>query len=193
MTDRTSSSQRTFLQGTAAAVAVAAVPGAAQATDHWDTVETPTENTIHDVAYTSDGAFAVAGGGIVLERTDNGWETVIDGGPTGNGNDLYGAGVTGAGGSLWFVGASGAIGEFDFRDRVVEDYSAPNDVTNNFNDVAVVGPAGDASVYVAGDSGKIYYSFDDGDTFDEVTPGSGSAVHAVDFHDSRSGHAVDGN
>lgn len=62
-----------------------------------------------------------------------------------------------------------------------------------FNDVAVTGEAGAANVYVAGDSGKLYSSFDSGETFGAVTPGSGSAINAVDFHGPRSGHAVDGN
>lgn len=50
-------------------------------------------------------------------------------------------------------------------------------------------------MYVAGDSGKIYYSFENGETgtWDSVTPGSGSNVNAIDFFDDRSGYAVDGN
>jgi hypothetical protein len=161
----------------------------------WTTAETPTGNTLYDVTYTSAGAYAVGGGGVVLERTDDGWRKLLDGGPTGNGNDLYGAGVTADGERLWFVGASGAIGEYDLAAGTLSDHSAPNDVTNNFNDVAVTGEAGEADVYVAGDSGKIYFSFDNGETgtWNEVTPGSGSAVHALDFYEPRKGHAVDGN
>lgn len=138
-------------------------------------METPTGNTLIDVAYTADGAFAVGAGGIVLKRTDNGWTKTVDGGPTGNDNDLYGAAVTGAGQRLWFVGASGAILEFDIGSGVLYEHSAPNDVTNNSKEVAVTGVAEEANVYVAGDSGKIYYSFDNGDTgtWNEVTPGSG--------------------
>jgi hypothetical protein len=69
------------------------------------------------------------------------------------------------------------------------------DVTNNFNDVSVTGRAGEASVYVAGDSGKMYFSFENGatETWDYVTPASGSNVNAVDFYDDREGHIVDGN
>ena len=64
-----------------------------------------------------------------------------------------------------------------------------------FNDVSVTGEAGDANVCVAGDSGKIYYSFEDGETgtWNAVTPGSGANVNAIDFHGPRSGHSVDGN
>jgi len=194
MTDH---SRRTFLRGAgAAAVALAGVPlTASAADDDWTVAESPTSSTLYDVAYATGGAYAVGAGGVVLERTDRGWRKLLDGGPTGNGNSLYGLGVTDNGDRLWFVGSSGAIGEYDIPARTLYSHSAPMDVTNNFNGVAVRGEAGSANVYVAGDSGKIYYSFDNGatSTWDYVTPGSGSAVNAIDFHGPRSGHAVDGN
>ncbi len=186
--------RRRFVQLAGAAVAAGFGAPTATAATGWRVAETPTAKTLYDVAYAGD-AYAVGGGGVVLRRTDGGWVKALDGGPTGNGNDLRGADTTDGGERLWFVGASGAIGEYDVTTGDLNDRSAPNDVTNNFNDVAVTGPVGDASVYVAGDSGKIHYSFENGEsgTWDSVTPGSGSAVHAVDFHDDRRGHAVDGN
>lgn len=198
MSDRTAT-RRGVLKGIGSTVAVTAGAtigtGSVAAESHWATVESPTENTLHDVEYTNAGAYAVAGGGIVIERTCDGWRKRIDGGPTGNGNSLYGADVTDDGKRLWFVGASGAIGEYDVESGVLDDHSAPMDVTNNFNDVSVTGQAGEANVYVAGDSGKMYYSFENGETgsWDDVTPGSGSNINAVDFFDDRKGHIVDGN
>jgi hypothetical protein len=158
-------------------------------------VESPTANTLYDVEHTVAGAYAVGNSGVVIERTANGWQKVVDGGPTGNGNNLYGADVTDDGKRLWFVGASGAIGEYDVETGDLTDHSAPMDVTNNFNDVSVTGNAGEANVYVAGDSGKMYYSFENGatQTWDYTTPGSGSAINAVDFFGPRAGHIVDGN
>lgn len=187
--------RRTVLKslGSAAIAGLALTGTGTAASTDWTSVETPTDRDVNDVGYTTAGAFAVADSGIVLERTDTGWQKVIDGGPTGNGNSLNGASVTDDGGRLWFVGNSGAIGEYDVQTGSLNDYSAPNDVTNNFNSVAVTGSSGEANVYVAGDSGKIYYSFDNGETFDQVTPGSGAEINAIDFHDSRAGHAVDGN
>jgi len=169
--------------------------GSAAAADGWAAVETPTDRDLHAVEYTSNGAYAVGGGGDVLHRTAKGWTRVVDGGATGNGNPLYGAGVTDDGDRLWFVGGSGAIGEYDVTTGTLYDHSAPNDVTNNFNDVAVQGQAGSANVYIAGDSGKIYRSFENGETgtWSNTTPGSGSEINAIDFHGPRSGHAVDGN
>ena len=161
----------------------------------WTVAETPTENTLYDIVYTDAGAFAVGGGGLLLKRTPEGWQTVLDGGPTGDGNDLYGADVTDDGTRIWLVGASGAIGEYDVETGNLNDHSAPMDVTNNFNDVSATGEAREANVYVAGDSGKMYFSFENGGegTWEYVTPGSGSNVNAADFFGAREGHIVDGN
>jgi hypothetical protein len=188
--------RRKMLKAIGGTIAVAAVPASAQASDEgWTVVETPTASTLHSVNATATVHHAVGEGGIVLERGSEGWRKVLDGGPTGNGNDLYGSATTDDGKRLWFVGASGAIGEYDVQTGNLEDHSAPNDNTNNYNDVAAKGPAGDANVYVAGDSGKIHYSFENGGTgtWNYVTPGSGAAIQAIDFHDVRTGHAVDTN
>ena len=189
--------RRRFLKSSGAAVTALAVGTGAATADEggWTVAETTTGGTLYDVVRTANGIYAVGTGGVVLRRSEVGWTKLLDDGPTGNGNDLYGADVTDDGEALWFVGASGAIGEYDILSGVLDDHSAPMDVTNNFNDVSVRGAPGSANVYVAGDSGKIYSSFDDGatGTWDYTTPGSGAAVNAIDFHGPRSGHAVDGN
>jgi len=195
---RNQATRRTVLKGIGAAAVAATAPAVAAADDsdaEWEAVESPTGNALYDVKYTNAGAYAVGNSGLVLERTEVGWTKVLDGGPTGNGNDLYGADVTDDGKRLWFVGASGAIGEYDVESGVLVDRSAPMDVTNNFNDVAVTGRADEADVYVAGDSGSIYYSVENGETgsWDYVTPGSGSNINAIDFYGDGKGHAVDGN
>jgi len=197
MSERTST-RRNVLKAAGAALGAAAIPTAAAAStddSEWTAVASPTGGTLYDVEETSEGAYAVGDAGVVLERTSKGWQKILDGGPTGNGNNLYGADVTDDGKRLWFVGSSGAIGEYDVTTGNLVDHSAPMDVTNNFNDVSVTGEAGEANVYVAGDSGKMYYSFENGatQTWDYVTPGSGSAINAVDFYDDRKGHIVDGN
>ncbi|WP_097009796.1 hypothetical protein, partial [Natronoarchaeum philippinense] len=194
MTEHTRRSVLKAVGASLAATTVAVGSGAATA-EEWTVAETPVDGTLHDVQYTARGAHAVGGGGVVLRRIDEGWRKLLDGGPTGNGNNLYGAAATDDGRRLWFVGASGAIGEYDVETGSLEDRSAPMDVTNNFNDVAVVGDAGDAEVYVAGDSGKIYYSFANGEegTWDYVTPGSGSALPAIETFGPRSAHAIDTN
>jgi hypothetical protein len=176
-----------------ATATAASAPGSASS--GWITAEVSTESTLYDVVQTSEGAYAVGGGGVLLKRSAEGWIKVLDSGPTGNGSDLYGADVTDDGKRIWFVGASGVIGEYNVETGSLNDHSAPMDVTNNFNGVSVTGQAGDANVYIAGDSGKMYFSFENGaeGTWEYVTPGSGSNVNAVDFFGSRTGHIVDGN
>jgi len=188
--------RRSYLKRAGATVvAAAAVPGLAAAGDGFTSVETPTAEDLFDVEETADGVFAVGTGGVVVERTADGYRKALDGGPGGNGNSLYGADVTDDGERLWFVGSSGAVGEYDVATDTLYDRSNPLDSGNNFNDVAVTGEAGEADVYVAGDSGKVFYSFANGETqtWDYVTPGSGSGLSAIDFHDDRAGHVVDTN
>ncbi len=161
----------------------------------WQSVKSPVDVTLFDVAKTARNDFVVGGGGTVVERTARGWKTVVNDGPTSNGNGLYGADVTDDGQRLWFVGASGAIGEYDVKTGDLNDHSAPNDATSNFNDVAVTGPEGDANVYVAGGSGTVYYSFENGasGTWNSVQVGQGNAIEAIDFYEGRKGHLVNGN
>ncbi len=190
--------RRAFMRGIAGTAVATTVVGSAAAADsdaEWTVEETPTGSTIYDVEYTSNGAYAVGAGGVVLRRDEAGWTKVLDGGPTGNGNSLYGSDVSCHGSCLWFVGSSGAIGMFNVETGNLEDYSAPMDVTNNFNDVSTRPTSNGTNVYVAGDSGKVYFSFDGGKTgtWNYTTPGSGSAVNAIDFFGGRDGHAVDGN
>jgi hypothetical protein len=197
MTENSPTLTRRTVLKTAGAIAGASLfagTGAAQDAS-WESVTSPVDTTLWDVEKTARNNFAVGGGGVVVERSDAGWKKVVDGGPTGNGNDLYGADVTDDGKRLWFVGASGAIGEYDVETGNLNDYSAPNDVTNNFNDVSVTGNADEANVYVAGDSGQVYYSFENGatGTWNSVSVGQGAAIQAIDFHGVRAGHLVNGN
>jgi len=190
--------RRDVLKAAGATVLATTVPavGTGTADDtEWQSVATPVDAGLHDVRNTRTRPHAVGESGVVIERAAEGWETVLRGGPAGNGNDLYGAAVTDDGERLWTVGDSGAIGEYDVRTGELIDRSAPMDVTNQFNSVAVTGPPGEADVYVVDDSGLVYYSFENGEegTWDDITPGSGSGMPAVEFFDDRSGHAVDTN
>ncbi|AFO58457.1 MULTISPECIES: hypothetical protein [unclassified Natrinema] len=193
MTDFT---RRSALKVAGASLAAATIPVTVSAAESdWTVVETPVDTTLYDVSDTATNPHAVAGAGLVIERTANGWEVVVQGGPSGNGNDLYGTDTTDDGERLWIVGASGAVGEYDVTTGNLIDRSAPNDFTANFNDVSVTGPAGEADVYVADDSGAIHYSFDNGKegTWNYEVPGSGSGLKAIEFYDTRSGHVIDTN
>ena len=173
----------------------AAEPGGGETDDAWARVKSTVDNTIYDVAHTTAGAYAVAGGGILLKRQDTSWVKVLNDGPSSNGNDLYGLDVTADSTHLWLVGASGAIGEYDVTTSSLTDRSQPMDVSNNFRGVAVTGESGSARVTVVGASGKVYYSASNGEsgTWDDVTPGSGAGLRAVDFYAGTEGHLLDGN
>jgi hypothetical protein len=194
-------SRRSVLKGLGAGFgALAWMTGRSVAASTWVEGNTPTTRTLYDVTYALDGAYAVGGGGVLIEREAAAqWSTVFEDGPGGNGNDLYGAGVTDDGDRVWFVGASGAVGEYDVTSGLLVDHgatsdqSAPSDNTGNFRDVVATGRGGDANVYIADESGQIFYSFDNGDTWDSVTPGSGSTIPALDFYDDTDGHAADTN
>jgi len=89
MTDHT---RRSVLKIAGASLAAATVPAVAYADEEhdWTVAETPVDSTLHGVAHTATVPHAVGSGGLVIARTSAGWELVLDGGPTGNGNDLYG-------------------------------------------------------------------------------------------------------
>jgi len=183
------------LRGIGALGAAAAVPTAAAATGEWTVEETPTDGALYDVAYTSEGAYAVGQDGVVLERVSDGWRKVTDGGPSGDGRDLYGCDVTDDGDRLWFVGSSGAVGEYDVTTGNINDRGEPQDNTDNFLDVAVTGRAGEANVYVGDASGIVSYSFENGQSgkWDSVQVGQEYAPTGIDFHDARGGHVVNTN
>ena len=193
--------RRTAIKAVGTAFASATLAGRAAAEAEWRTEETPTDGTLYDVAYAggdaaNDGSvYAVGQEGVIIERTEEGWEKVLDGGATGDGRDLLSADVTDDGERLWFAGSSGAIGEYDVATGSVDDHGEPEDNTNNFIDLAVTGESGEANVYAADGSGGISYSFDNGQSgkWNSVGVGQGNGFPGIDFYDVRSGHVVNTN
>lgn len=189
----------------AGGIAVITGRGQAAVPTGWHMAETDTTQTLHDVQDTLTNPFAVGGNGRVLERTSDGlWTTKIEDGPSGNGNDLFAADATDDGRRLWFSGASGALGEYDVKTGTLidhdplggdgtDDNSGPNDQTGNFDGLAVTGNADEAHVYITDQSGHVLYSHDNGETWNDTTPGSGSTIPAIDFRDDRKGHLCDTN
>ncbi|TYP91977.1 Photosynthesis system II assembly factor YCF48 [Fodinibius salinus] len=171
------------------------VPPSEAQNGEWTLVTSSVDNTIHDVVITPEGAYAVAEGGILLERTQEEWIKVVDSGVSGNGNNLFGLAKTADENKLWMVGSSGAVGEYNISTGNLNDFSQPMDASNNFNDVAVTRKPDATNIYIAGDSGQMYYNFDDGKEgkWNSVTPGNGSAINAVGFFNDREGHIIDAN
>lgn len=129
-------------------------------------------------------------GGLLVKRLVKGWTTVFDGGPTGNSNALCDAAATDDSTRASVVGDSGAIGNYNLETGNLNDRSAPMDVTNNFNDVAVTGEGGEDNAYITGNSGKMHFSFENGEggIWGGVTPGSGSKIGAVNCLGAHDGH-----
>jgi hypothetical protein len=181
------------------AVGVGAVSngGNAQSSENDFTVleETPTTKTLFSAVNTARGPFAVGGGGDVLARGDDGWRKVVEYGPQARSRPLKGADVTDDGKAVWFVGGSGVIGEYRVDTKTLTNYSAPKGKTSTWEDVAVVGNAGqnerfyfvngsgELLVGVRQDSGAVEYR-------DVVKPGGGSTIPGIDFRGRKAGHAI---
>lgn len=170
------------------AVSAGGTPAKQATNNEWTLVQTPTTNTLYDVAYAADTVYAVGAGGVVVRRTgEDGWETLTEGG-----NDLFGLDVTDDGGRLWTAGAGGTLSEYDVTTGESTAHTLP-DGGGDLVAVAVTGGAGAANVFVADDAGHVYASFEN------AAPGSwrihepnGMPVAAMDFYGDRAGHVVTG-
>lgn len=193
MSERFSVNRRTVVAGAGAAAVLGIGGGYVLTRGKWSTVETPVDVDLNDVGRVAGTAVAVGGGGTLLARTADGWQTRVQGGPGSDGRDLRSVDATDDGRRLWAVGDSGAIGAYDPASGSFTNYSSPNDTTHNFTSVAATGPAGDATVYAADQSGHVHYSRANGDagTWESVTPGSGAGIAAIDFFAPEAGVAVD--
>ncbi len=160
----------------------------------WTEVDAPTDEGLCDVVIAWDGPYVVGDEGTVLARRD-GWETVLERGPTTQGNALCGAAVSADGRHVWFAGNSGVLGQYDAEELRFTDYSAPRNITNDWADVAAVGSADEETLYLVDDSGQILRGENDGGavTWDEPrTPGDGSSMTSVAFIDG-AGYCCDTN
>ncbi|KTG10416.1 hypothetical protein AUR64_12695 [Haloprofundus marisrubri] len=165
--------------------------------DGWTEVESPTAKTLYSVVQTQNGPHAVGAGGDVLARSSDGWELVLDAGPTTQSNPLRGAAVTDDGQNVWFAGGSGVIGQYDVVESQLTDYSAPNEKTSTWEDIAVTGDAGSETVHLVNGSGEVLRGtktdaggMDWGTAF---KPGGGSSMKAIDFLDTQTGYISDTN
>ncbi|PSP89313.1 hypothetical protein BRC90_05425 [Halobacteriales archaeon QS_4_69_34] len=171
-------------------------PDDADAERGWVAADTPTTETLRDVVHTPEGAYAVGDGGVVLARGVDGWEAVLERGPTAASNHLRGVDATDDGRAVWFAGDSGALGRYDAESGRHTDHSAPNDETSTWTDVAIAGPAGEERIYLTDGSGAVLrgeYGRKSVEWDDSRKPGSGSSLSAVVFVDRDTGHLCDTN
>ncbi|UTF53450.1 sialidase family protein [Natronosalvus rutilus] len=162
---------------------------------NWTTVDSPTDATLCDVAV-GTGAVAVGTGGTVLLATDDGWEAVLEHGPAGQDQDLYGVDVTDDGGVAWIAGDGGAVARLEMATGRHTDFSAPDDRTDNLTGLAAAGATGDETVLLITGSGAVVRGrYRDGDLAwaEPVTPGSGSSLSGVTLRDAETGFCCDTN
>ncbi|MFD1513924.1 hypothetical protein [Halomarina rubra] len=196
MSEETGRTRRTFLKltGAAAAGTALATPAAA-ASDDWRVVDSGVGTTLYDAAMTSEGPYAVGAGGLVLARRRDGWQPVLERGPTVQSNPLRGCDVTDDGRHLWFCGGSGVIGQYDVVEEELTDYSAPMGKTSTWRNLAVRGDAGSESVYLVNGSGEFLAgtktSAGGMDWGDVVKPGGGSSAPGIDFWSEDDGYVCD--
>lgn len=164
----------------------------------WTETDTPTDESLYDVAVSRTGPYAVGANGTVLARQSGSdtWDHVLEEGPTAQSNDLRGMDVSSDGRHVWFAGDSGALAQYAVEADRLTDYSAPNDITSAWEDIAVAGSAGDESIYLVTGSGEVLRGVNaDGDLRwgTTVKPGSGSSMASVCFIDENTGYLCDTN
>lgn len=150
----------------------------------WSEADSPVEKTLYDVVMSVDGPYAVGEDGRVVSRHDGDWKVVSEDGPGNEANPLSSAAVTDDGRHIWFVGGSGAVGQRNVTSREGTDYSAPNEKTSSWEDVAAVGAAGREQVYLINGSGELLSGVnrDGGIEWEDVTkPGGGVEPTAIGF------------
>lgn len=177
------------------AVSLGAAGSAAAGKYSWEEVPAPTSSVIYDAVGTQEGPYAVGSSGDVFARRVDGWEKVLDKGPTVKSNPLRSCDVTSDGRHLWFCGGSGVVGQYDVLEEEVTDYSAPKDKTSTWEAVAAADVAGNDFVGLANGSGEFLpgRKNDAGgmDWGDVIKPGGGSSIKGIDFMNDQVGYVCD--
>lgn len=121
----------------------------------WTVPETQTSAQLNGVAVADGRAYAVGNRGVLLGRTEVGWERLLGDGVAGERRGLLDIATTDHGDRLWLCGTRGALGCYDRETGDVLDFSNPYGLASTFRTLSVVGPAGHERVFVADDDGRI--------------------------------------
>ena len=197
-------SRRTVLKtvgiGIAAGVGTSGIGGAQDA--DWEEAETPTGATITGVVPPREGPYAVGEGGLVLARRIDGWETILETGPTTAENESNDAAVTDDGRHVWFCGGSGVVAQYDALRNRLTDYTGPtsedadegDEKTTTWTALDAVGTAGEERVVLANGSGEALpgeYVGDGVEWGQVVKPGGGSSAGGAALFGSETAYASD--
>ncbi|WP_436345861.1 hypothetical protein [Natronorubrum sp. FCH18a] len=173
----------------------------AETPPEWHAVDAPTDATLRGVIVSAaSGGYAVGDGGTVLASGENGdeggWNVLLEDGPAAGGNDLRGVDATAGGGAVWVAGDSGSLGRIDAETGRHVDYTAPEDITDNWLGVAVAGDGGDETVLLINGSGAILRGRYRDETLEWTgpeKPGSGSSLSGVALLEDGVGYCCDTN
>ncbi|SDK78534.1 hypothetical protein [Natronorubrum texcoconense] len=124
------------------------------------------------------------------------WRVLLEDGPTAGGNDLRGVDTTSDGGAVWVAGDSGSLGRIDDETGRHVDYTAPDDITDNWLGVAVAGESGAETILLINGSGAVLRGRYRGDALEWTgpeKPGSGSSLSGVALLEDGVGYCCDTN
>ena len=121
----------------------------------WEVVETPFDIDLYDAEQTPRGSYAVGEGGAIVADRGNGWEVVVEGGPSTRATQVRAMDATADGGRLWMVGAEGGLACYDVEDEKLFEYSYPVEMTSTWEGVAVAGDVGEEKGIAADGRGSI--------------------------------------
>jgi hypothetical protein len=170
----------------------------------WVEVDSPADVALRDAVASGDGAYMAGDGGVVLACGEE-WEVLLDDGPAGDSNTLWGIDCTVSTGGegddegndvLWVAGDSGVVGRYDPAAGGIADFSAPKGQTSSWTGLAVTGSAGEETVHLVNGSGAVIRGDYDGaegaiEWGELDKPGSGSSITAVAFRDREVGYLCD--
>lgn len=162
----------------------------------WTAVDSPVGDGLDDVAHARDGPMAVGESGVVVQRTDDGWETVTKRGPGGAGRDLLAAAGTNGGGAVWVAGVSGALARYTpgqgARDGDFQLFDHPEHRAGTLHAVDVVGSTGSEHVAVLDESDEVFVGAynSGGIDWNGSSPHDAADVTDVTFVSPRTGYCA---
>lgn len=162
----------------------------------WTTADAPVDVALYDVAVTPTAAYAVGESGAVAADRGEDWTVALEDGPGADAQTLRGVDATADGGAVWLAGDGGALARIDVETGRHVDFSAPQDVTDAWVDVAVAGEDGAEIVLLCNGSGEtVRGRYRDGEVgwTGPQKPGSGSSFSGADFADDGAGYLCDTN
>lgn len=160
---------------------------------YWVAVESPTDETLRDVAPSANGPVAVGNGGVAVGRGRERWGIVMENGPAAKGSTLYAVDSTADGERVWFAGANGALGYYDIVADERRNFSVPRGNSNTFYALTVSGERGSEKFLVADGSGHVlpgHMEQDETDWSWSTSVEGGNTIQALTHDDQGYGYAV---